>query len=166
MRLKLKSQAHSQLIAIVENSGAWPDEVVKLAQQEILSRGGLDVIKAKVQTGDDSSVISVYERELIENARETHSLRNTIIVLAVIAFIAIVTKPSDQACIDGVKTKVESSIDASSENSITKGLVDIGTELGAQYVIRVDDYFFYKVIYLKGTGQRLGIGVFGQVLFM
>jgi len=85
IRIKMQSQLHSQLIAIVENPGEWDKLVVKLANEEIQKRGGLETVKAKVQSGEDDSTISVADREHIKVAEQ----KNSYIKLAVAVIVVV-----------------------------------------------------------------------------
>ncbi len=89
------------------------------------------------------------------------------IVLVFTAVIAIITKPSDQACLDNLKDKATSQIENSNQNALIK----LGEEALINHfstyikdIFRIEDKVLYKNIYLAGTNDKVAIACFGSVI--
>ncbi len=90
-------------------------------------------------------------------------MKKVLIVLGVVVLIALISKPSDQSCIDGIKDKISSQINQSNQNKFFKGAEELLTAIGGQYIFRVEDNILYKNIYIIGTNRKIGFGCFGMV---
>jgi hypothetical protein len=92
-----------------------------------------------------------------------------LIVLLLASVILIITKPSNQQCIDSIEDKIDSQVTKTEGNgviaSFTRYLTDIGIDKYNQYLFKVEDCTFYKDIYITGSSERIGIAALGMVIF-
>ena len=88
-----------------------------------------------------------------------------ILILIIICFAAIITKPSDEQCIELAKSNVNTAIYNSSQNSIVKGIESTLIDIGVNKVFfRIEDNFLYKTIYSKFDNSKVGIVLFGMFI--
>src|SRR5579872_4129108 len=84
-----------------------------------------------------------------------------IIITVVVAVAFVVTKPTDQQCIDLMKSKVQTQI-ASSNNQFFSGILNYAVGVGfdkMKSVFRFQDNVFYKEVYIGNI--KVGNAYFG-----
>jgi|GEM_PF-6994323 hypothetical protein len=90
-------------------------------------------------------------------------------ILCLLAILFIVTKPTKQACIDGIKEKIDTQISQSQNSDFAKATTRLVSDLlidrYGTNLFRVDDCTFYQDIYINGVDQRIGVGILGFVIF-
>ena len=87
-----------------------------------------------------------------------------VVILFVVAFAAIITKPTDQQCVELAKSNVNTSIYNSSSNSIVKGIESLFVDAVPKMLFRVEDNLFYKTVYLKFDNTKVGVVIFGTFI--
>ena len=88
-----------------------------------------------------------------------------LVLIILIGFGAIITKPTDEQCIEIAKGKINSEIYKSSSNNFVKGIESLFVDIGVNKVLfRIEDKIFYKDIFLKIDNSNVGVGVFGTVI--
>jgi len=82
---------------------------------------------------------------------------NFLIFLIVLAFGAIATKPSDEACRDQVAHTYADQVPG---GPLIEGVISAGS----RYIFQVQDHIFFKEVINSFTGDRVAIGLFGNVI--
>lgn len=84
---------------------------------------------------------------------------NFLIVLIVVAFGAMATKPSDQECRDQIAHTYSDQVPG---GAMIEGVISAGS----RYVYQVKDHIFYKEVINSFTGERVAVGLFGNVILL
>ena len=87
-----------------------------------------------------------------------------LIIISVAALAAIITKPSDEQCVELIKSKINTTIAAESSDPLISGLGSVLVDLGVKKVMfRIEDKIFYKDIYLIVGDKPIGTAMLGTV---
>lgn len=88
-----------------------------------------------------------------------------LIFLAIVAFAAIVSKPSDEQCVELIKSKINVAISKKSSNYLVNGLGSILVDMGvSKMLFRIEDKIFYKNVYLIVGDKPIGTAIFGTII--
>ena len=87
-----------------------------------------------------------------------------LVLLMMVGFAAIITKPSDEQCVELAKNGLNSEIHNSSSNLFVKGLESLFVDLTPGALFRIEDDIFYKTIYLKIDNSKIGMVVFNTFI--
>ncbi len=88
-----------------------------------------------------------------------------IIIIVLAGLAAIVTKPSDEQCIELMKSKINTEVGKTSSDPLVTGLGSVLVDMGVKKTLfRIEDKIFYKNIYFIIGGQQVGTALFGTVI--
>ena len=88
-----------------------------------------------------------------------------LLILLIVAVSLIITKPSDEQCIEQIKSKAEMAINRNSNNGLLNGILTFFTgKLIDRFkdAIQIEDRTFYKEIYIGDT--KIGTAIFGTLI--
>jgi hypothetical protein len=89
-----------------------------------------------------------------------------VLVFVASAIAAVMTKPSDERCMELVRSKINTEIHNSASSTLITGIGSVLTNIGVNKILfRFEDKVFYKNIYFIGDNSKIGTAIYGTIIF-